>query len=173
MTKKEYCLKGIEDSKISEHLLKDRNPADISWIPFVDDAYKEFKFSLGNPANMDENFLINLISIIGQKYPHYSEQDLVSILKLSTAGELGEIFGSPDKNFYLNAYMKWVKVYAVRRANIFYELERDSIGVTRAQDVGEFLIMGFKTGKLSRQLCYDLYGKYPEDLEMPKRYLIT
>ena len=171
MTKKDYCLKGIEDAKNPEHLLKGRNPADISWIPFIDESYKEFKFSLGNPANMDEIFLMNLIAIIIQKYPHYSEQDIVSIFKLSTAGELGEIFGSPEKNFYINAYMKWVKVYATMRYNYLYQMEKDQAGVTRAQDVGEFLIMGFKTGKLSRELCNELHGKDPEQLEMPKRYL--
>ena len=171
MTKKDYCLKGIEDAKNPEHLLKGRNPADISWIPTVDESFNEFRFSLGNPFNMDNVFLINLISIIGQKYPHYSEQDLVSIFKLSTAGELGEIFGSPEKNFYINAYMKWVKIYSTMRYNYLYQMEKDKIGVTRAQDVGEFLIMGFKTGKLSRSLCYELHGKFPEELEMPKRYL--
>jgi hypothetical protein len=173
MTKKEYCLKGIEDAKNPDHLLKNGDPAKISYYPAINEAWDEFRFSLGSPMSMDEYFIVRLIAIIAQKYPHYSEQDLVSILKLSTAGELGEIFGSPDKNFYLNAYMKWVKVYAIQRANVLFNLERDAIGVTRAQDVGEFLIMAFKTDKLSRQLCYDLYGKLPEDLETPKRYLIT
>lgn len=171
MTKKDYCIKGIQDAENSTHLLKNGNPKDISWVPAVNKAWDEFRFSLGSPLNMNEDFIVNFIAILAQKYPNYSEQDLVSILKLSTAGELGEIYGSPDKNFYLNAYMKWVKVYAAMRYNFSYQMEKDQIGVTRAQDVGEFLAMGFITGKLSRSLCYDLYGKFPEELEMPKRYL--
>jgi len=170
MTKKEHCIAGIMDAKNPEHLLRNSDPKRLSYFPHINDAWDEFKFSLGNPVNMDEFFIINFITILVQKYPYFSEQDLVSILKLSTAGELGEIYGSPDKNFYLNAYMKWVKVYASMRYNYLYQMEKDAIGVTRAQDVGEFLIMGFKTGKLSRNLCYELHGKFPEELEMPKRY---
>ena len=170
MTKKEYCLKGINDAKNPDHLLKNNDPKRISWFPTINEAWDEFRFSLGSPLNMNEDFIVNFIIILSQKYPHYSEQDLVSILKLSTSGELGEIFGSPDKNFYINAYMKWVKVYAGMRYNYLYQMERDKTGITRAQDVGELLIFGFKTGKLSRVLCYDLHGKFPEDLKMPKRY---
>ena len=171
MNKKDYCLKGIEDAKNPEHLLKNNDPAKISYFPAINNAWDEFRFSLGNPINMDEYFIVNFISIISQKYPHYSEQDLVSIFKLSTAGELGEIFGSPEKNFFINAYMKWVKSYSIMRYNYLYQMEKDTVGITRAQDVGEFLIMAFKTGKLSRSLCYELHGKFPEELEMPKRYL--
>ena len=170
MTKKEYCLKGIEDAKNPDHLLKNNDPARISYYPAINKAWDEFRFSLGSPLSMNEDFIVKFIAILSQKYPHFSEQDLVAILKLSTAGELGEIYGSPDKNFYLNAYMKWVKVYATMRYGYLYQMEKDAIGVTRAQDVGEFLIMAFKTGKLSRQLCYELHGKFPEELEMPKRY---
>jgi len=173
MTKKDYCIKGIQDAKNPEHLLRNKDPKDISWVPQVDAAWNEFKFSLGSPPNMNEDFIVNFIAILSQKYPYYSEQDLISILKLSTAGELGEIFGSPDKNFYLNAYMKWVKVYATMRYNFLYQMEKDEIGITRAQDVGEFLIMAFKTGKLSRELCYKLHSKFPEELEIPKRYIDT
>lgn len=171
MNKKQLCLKGIEDANNPEHLLKGREPSQISWLPFIDNAWNEFRFSLGSPDSMNEIFLQNMIAIIMQKYPHFSEQDIVSILKLSTIGELGEIYGSPDKNFYLNAYMKWVKTYAVMRYRYEVELDRDKTGIIRAQDVGELIIFGFKTGKLSRELCYQLHGKSPEELEMPKKYL--
>lgn len=171
MTKKQWCLKGIEDAKIPEHLLIGRTPYDISWIPCIDNAWKEFTFAMNNPQNMNEIFLQNFIAVIIQKYPGYSEQDIVSIFKLSTTGDLGEIFGIPERNFYLSAYMKWVKVYANLRYHYEVELERKKSGVVRAQDVGELLIYGFKTGNLSRELCYQIHGKAPEELEMPRKYL--